>query len=146
MEWCLAALNNPRGRSGILLCRQWRRRSHLPSRFCERISVHVNLSVGTGGQRANIDFQIADISDNMLSLGKLLRNGFVFKLKGETDSMLYHQRDPTTTVPLFLQKNSLRIRANPIVHHVSPVMEEDMPVRLSAQSPLRQEVGQVDSP
>ena len=50
---------------------------------------------------------------------------------------MYHQRDPTTTVPLFLHKNSLRIRANPIVHHVSPVMEEDMPVRLSAQSPLR---------
>ena len=48
-----------------------------------------------------------------------------------------HQRDPTTTVPLFLNKNSMRIRANPIVHHVSPVMEEDMPVRLSAQSPLR---------
>ena len=39
-----------------------------------------------------------------------------------------HQRAPTTTVPLFLHKNSLRIRAGPIVHHVS---------RLSAQSPLR---------
>ena len=51
--------------------------------------------------------------------------------------MMYHQRDPTTTVPLFLQKNSLRIRGNPIVHHMSLVMEEDMPVRLSAQSPLR---------
>ena len=67
---------------------------------------------GTQGQRANIDFQIADISDNMLSLGKLLRNGFVFNLRGETDSIMYHQRDPTTTVQLFLHKNSLRIRAN----------------------------------
>ena len=149
-------------------CRQWRRRSHLPSRFCERISVekksvgltlrdvqgnplshhgtrHVNLSVGTGGQRANTDFQIANISDNMLSKVKLLRNWFVFKLRGETDSIMYHQRDPTTTVPFFLQKNSLRIGASPIVHHVSPVMEEDMPVRLSAQAPLRHEVGQVDA-
>ena len=38
---------------------------------------------------------------------------------------------------LFSHKNSLRIRANPIVHHVGPVMEDDMPVRLSGQSPLR---------
>ena len=93
--------------------------------------------MGTRGQRANIDFQIADISDNMLSLGKLLRNGFVINLRGENDSIMYHHRDPTTTVPLFLHKNSLRIRANRIVHHVSPEMEEDMPLRLSAQSPLR---------
>ena len=50
---------------------------------------------------------------------------------------MYHQRDPTTIVTLFLHKNSLRIRANPTVHHVSPVMEEDIPVRLSAQSLLR---------
>ena len=50
---------------------------------------------------------------------------------------MYHQRDPTTTVPLFLHKNSLRIRANPFVHHVSPVVEVDMPLRLSSRSPLR---------
>ena len=76
---------------------------------------HVNLSVGTRGQRANIDFQIADISDNILSLVKLLRNGFVFNLRGENDSIMYHHRDPTTTV----------------------VMEDDMPVRLCGQSPLK---------
>ena len=50
---------------------------------------------------------------------------------------MYHHRDPTTIVPLFLHKNSLRIRAKTIVHHVSPVMEDDMLVRLSGQSPLR---------
>ena len=76
---------------------------------------HVNLSVGTRGQRANIDFQIADISDDILSLVKLLRNGFVFNLRGKNDSIMYHHRDPTTTV----------------------VMEDDMPVRLCGQSPLR---------
>ena len=73
----------------------------------------------------------ASISDKRLSLGKLLRNGFVFSLKGENDSMLYHQSDPTTTDPLFLHKNSLRIHANPIVHHVSPDAEDDKPLRLS---------------
>ena len=85
---------------------------------------HVYPSVGTRGPRANIDFQIADMSDNILILGKLLRNGFVFNLRRETDSIMYHQRDPTKTFPLLLHKNSLRIRANRIVHHVSPEMEE----------------------
>ena len=61
----------------------------------------------------------------------------MFNLRGENDSIMYHHRDPTATVPLFLHKNSLRINANPIVHHVSPVMEDDMPVRLSGQSPLK---------
>ena len=55
---------------------------------------------------------------------------------GENDSIMYRHRYPTTTVPLFLHKYSLRIRADPVVHHVSPVMEDDMPVRLSGQSPL----------
>ena len=34
------------------------------------------LLVGSAGQRANIDFQVAEVSDNILSLGTLLRNGF----------------------------------------------------------------------
>ena len=97
-SWCFAALNNPRGPAGTLLvdfgadghiCHpdfakefpgvtlrdvQGNPLSHHGTR-------HVNLSVSTRGQRANIDFQIADISNNILSLGKLLRNGFVFKLR-----------------------------------------------------------------
>ena len=64
-------------------------------------------------------------------------NGFVFNLRRENDSIMYHHRDPTTTVPLFSHKNSLRIRANTIVHQVSPVMGDAMPVRLYGQSPLR---------
>ena len=158
-SWCFAALNNPRGRAGTLLV-DFGADGHIcHSEFAKESPLkksagvtlrdvqgnpsshhgtrHVNQSVGTRGQRANIDFQIADISDNKLSLGKLLRNGFVFKLRRSNESILYHHRDPTTTVPLFLHKNSLRIRANPIVHHVSPVMEDDMPVRLFGQSPLR---------
>ena len=75
----------------------------------------------------NIDFQMLT-SDNTLSLGKLFRNGLVVSWKGETDSIMYHQSDPTTTVPLFLHKNSLRVRANPIVYHVSLAVEDDMPL------------------
>ena len=96
---------------------------------------HVNLRVGTRRQRANIVFQIAGIEINLPVWGN---NGVVFSLKGETDSIMYHQSDPTTTVPLFLHnKNSLRIRANPIVHHVSFVVEDDKPFELSSQSPLK---------
>ena len=48
---------------------------------------------------------------------------------------MYHQSDPTTiAVPLFLLKNSWRILANPTVHHVSLVLEDEMPLRLSSQS------------
>ena len=69
--------------------------------------------------------------------GKLLRNGSVFSLKGETDSIMYHQCVPATTVPSFLQKKkNLRIRASPAVHHVSPVVQDDMPLRLSSRTPL----------
>ena len=158
-SWCFAALNNPRSPAGTLLVDSGADDHMCHPDFAKEFPLkksmgltlsdvqgiplshhgtrHVNLSVVTGGQRANIDFQIADISDNILSLGKLLRNGFVFNLRRETDSIMYHQRKPTTNVPLFLHKNSLRIRASPIVYHVSPVMEEDMPVRLSAQSPFR---------
>ena len=80
---------------------------------------HVNLTVGTQGQRVNNDFQVADISDNILSLEKLLRNGFVFRLNCGNDSIMYHRNDPTSTVKLFLHNKSLRILARPLIHHVS---------------------------
>ena len=68
---------------------------------------------------------------------KLLRNGFVFSLKGENDSTMYHQSDPTTTVPVFLHMNSSRLRADPIVHHVSLAVEDGMPLRLSSRSAVK---------
>ena len=89
---------------------------------------HVNLTVGTHGQRANIDFQVAGISDNILSLGKLLRNGFVFRLNVESDSIMCHQTKPTTTVRLFLHTISSRI-------HVRLVAADGFPVKLSSRSP-----------
>ena len=86
---------------------------------------HVNLRVGTQGQQENIDFQIADVSDNMFSPGQRLRKGFVFSLKRENDSIMYHQSNPTTTLQLFLHKNSLRVHARPFVQHVSLVVVDD---------------------
>ena len=93
----------------------------------------LNLTVGTQGQRANIDFQVADISDKILSSRKLLRNGSVFRFNGEstTQSCI---TEPTT-VPLFPHKNSFRIHARPLIHHVRLVAEDGSPVRLSSRSP-----------
>ena len=82
---------------------------------------HVYLTVGTQGQRANIEFQVADIFDNKVSLENPLRNGFVSRLNGESHSMMYHRNDPTTTVPLFLHKDNLRVYGRQLVHHVSLV-------------------------
>ena len=73
----------------------------------------------TKKQRANIDFQVADI----LSLGKLLRNGFAFRLGGENSSITYHRHDPTLTVPLFLHKTSFGMH---VIHHVRPVAADDI--------------------
>ena len=91
--------------------------------------------VGRQGLRANIDFQVADISDNILSLEKLFRNRLAFRLNGGNDSIMYHRHDPTKTVPLFLHKNSFRFHAKRLVNHVSLVAAEDIPVRWSSRSP-----------
>ena len=103
-SWCFASLITPRGPAGTLLVD-----SGADDHICNPDSAkefplkkiagvtlrdvqsnplshhgtrHVNLSVGTPGQRANIDFQIADTSDNILGLGKLLRNWICVQLEG----------------------------------------------------------------
>ena len=115
-SWCFAALNNPRGPAGTLLVNSGSDDHICQPDFSKEFPLkksagvalrdvqgnplshhgtrHVNLSVGTRGQRANIDFQVAHISDNILSLGKLLRNEFVFSLRREiiivTQRRLFH--------------------------------------------------------
>ena len=103
-SWCFAAMNTSRNPAGTLLVDGGADDHICHPDFAKEFPLkktvnltrdvqgnplsghgtrHVNLRVGTQGQRANIDFQIADISDNIPSLGKLLRNGFVFSLNGE---------------------------------------------------------------
>ena len=91
-SWCFAAMNSPRGPAGTLLVDSGADdhichpdfAKEFPLKKCAGVTLrdvqgnplthhgtrHVNLRVGTRGQRAHIDFQIADISDNILSLGK----------------------------------------------------------------------------
>ena len=58
----------------------------------------------------------------------------MFRLNGENDSIMYHQTDPTMTVPVFFHDNSLRIHARPLIHHVRLVAGDDIPVKLSSRS------------
>ena len=69
---CVFAKESPSMKSTKLMLRDVQ--GNAPSHHGRR---HVNLTVGTQEQRATIDFQVADVCDNILSLGKLLRNGFV---------------------------------------------------------------------
>ena len=165
---CLAAMKTRRGPASTLLVDSGaddhfchpdfakqsplKKECEVDTEICTRQSIispwHTTRQSGrTQGQRANIEFQIADISDNILNSGKLLRNGFVFSLKGENDSIMCHQSAPTTTVPLFLHKRSLRIHALSSVHHVSPVVEDDMPCWIGRVGITQagHEVGQVDA-
>ena len=89
------AVDNPERASRHVACRQWSGRSSLPSRVRNRVlqskqstglklrdvqgntlshhGTRLNLTVGTQGQRANTDFQVADISDKILSNGICVR-------------------------------------------------------------------------
>ena len=55
------------------------RRIHVANKLSHHGTRYVNLTVGTQGQRTNIDFQVADISDNIFSLENLLRSVLVFR-------------------------------------------------------------------
>ena len=88
-SWRFAALNNPRGPAGTLLVDSGADdhichpdfATEFPLKKSAGVKLrdvqgnplshhgtrHVNWSVGTRGQGANIDFQIADIFDNFLS-------------------------------------------------------------------------------
>ena len=110
-SWCFGALSSPRGPAGTLL-----------------------VDCGADDHICHPDF----------AKEFPMKNGAGMTLRDVQGNPLSHHStrhvnlsEQTLTSRLFLHQNSLRIRANPIVHHVSPVMEDDMPVRLSGQSPLR---------
>ena len=71
-----------------------------------------NVLVGpTGGKHAmeaTATFRVAEVRDNILSLGKLVRKGFSFILSPGGCSMEKEGR----SVPLYLERNSLRVEAH----------------------------------
>ena len=72
----------------------------------------VAMLVGpTGGKQAmeaTATFRVAEVRDNILSLGKLVRKGFSFTLGPRGCSMEKDGR----RVPLYLERNSLRVEAH----------------------------------
>ena len=57
---------------------------------------------------AKATFRVAEVCDNILSMGKLVRKGFRFTLDSHGCSM---ERDGRS-VPLYLERNSLRVEAH----------------------------------
>ena len=57
---------------------------------------------------ATATFRVAEVRDNILSLGKLVRKGFCFTLGHRACSK---ERDGKS-VPLYLERNSLRVEAH----------------------------------
>ena len=72
----------------------------------------VTLQIGPSGiTAAQCAFKVADVTDDVLSLGRLLRRGDEFDLSlGRGCSMVPRGR-PDKAVPLFLHNNSLRLQA-----------------------------------
>ena len=58
--------------------------------------------------RQRPQFRVAEVRDNILSLGKLVRKGFSFTLGPHGCSMEKDGR----SVPLYLERNSLRVEAH----------------------------------
>ena len=73
----------------------------------------------TGGKHAmeaTATFRVAEVRDNILSLGKLVRKGFSFNLGPGGCSMEKDGRK----VPLYLERKSLRVEAHVLQRASSP--------------------------
>ena len=72
----------------------------------------VSLQIGPSGiTAAQYAFTEADVNDDVLSVGILLRKGFEFDLSMGRGCSMYPRGRPEKAVPLFLHNNSLRLEA-----------------------------------
>ena len=72
-----------------------------------------------GISAAQCALKVADVNDDVLSLGRLLRRGFEFDLGLGRGCSLFPRERPDKAVPLFLHSNSLRLQALPSVRAIS---------------------------
>ena len=80
----------------------------------------VSLQIGPSGiTAAQCAFKVADVNDDVLSLGRLLRRGFEFDLSLGRGCSMFPRGRPDKAVPLFLHNNSLRLQALPSVRAIS---------------------------
>ena len=79
-----------------------------------------SLQIGPSGiTAAQCAFKVADVNDDVLSLGRLLRRGFEFDLSLGRGCSMFPRGRPDKAVPLFLHNNSLRLQALPSVRAIS---------------------------
>ena len=91
----------------------------------------VSLQIGPSGiTEAQCAFKVADVNDDVLSLGRLLRRGFEFDLSLGRGCCMYPRGKPEKAVPLFLHNNRLRLEALPSVR----VIPDCRPVGMEMQS------------
>ena len=64
-------------------------------------------------------FKVADVNDDVLCLGRLLRRGFEFDLSMGRGCCKYPRGRPEKAVPLLLHNNSLRLEAHPSERSIS---------------------------
>ena len=87
----------------------------------------VSLQIGPSGiTEAQCAFKVADVNDDVLSLGRLLRRGFEFDLSLGRGCSMFPRGRPDKAVPLFLHKNSLRLQALPLVRAISDCRPVEM--------------------
>ena len=99
----------------------------------------VSLQIGPSGiTAAQCAFKVADVNDDVLSLGRLLRRGFEFDLSLGRGCSMFPQGRPDKAVPLFLHNNSLRLQALPSVRAISDCRPVGM--EMGAPAPTDPEV------
>ena len=79
------------------------------------VSLQIDPSAITAAQCA---FKVAEVNDDVLSLGRLLRRGIELDLSMGRGCCMYPRGRPEKAVPLFLH-NSLRLEALPSVRAIS---------------------------
>ena len=93
---------------------------------------YASLQIGPSGIAAGqCAFMVADVNDDMLSLGRLLRRGFDLDLSRGRGCSMYPRGRPDKAVPLFLHDNSLRLEA---LHSVRAI-SDCRPVEMEMETP-----------
>ena len=72
------------------------------------VTLLVGPTRGKQAMEATATFRVAEVRDNILSLGKLMRKGFSFTLGPRGCSMEKDGR----SVPLYLERNNMRVEAH----------------------------------
>ena len=74
----------------------------------KKVPMLVGPTGGKHAMEATVTFRVAEVRDNIMSLGKLVRKGFSFNLGPHGCSMEKDGR----SIPLYLERNSLRVEAH----------------------------------